>query len=88
MGRAVSAFRFNPYANTLPLSAVQQQKLQIRSLEASMNRLRRRSAAIRSPTEAQKKEMRPSYYTLRQTHVEEPEIHSVAQRAAEENEEE
>ena len=54
MGGAVSAFRFNPYANTRPLSAAEQQELQVRSLEASMNRLRRRIAAIRSAAEARK----------------------------------
>ena len=30
MRRAVSAFRFNPYANTRPLSAAKQQELQVR----------------------------------------------------------
>ena len=53
-----------------------------------MGRLRRRITTIRSAAEAQKKEMRPSYYTLRQTHVEEPERCGAARRAAEENGEE
>ena len=88
MGRTISIFRFNTYSNTFPLSAAKQQALQIRSLEASMNRLRRRIAAIRSAAEARKEERRQTYYALRCAHVEERERHRSARRAAEENGEE
>ena len=88
MSGAVAAFRFNPYANTRPLSAAEQQELQIRSLEASMNRLCRRIAAIRSAAETRKEERRQASYALRCAHVEERERHRSARRAAEENGEE
>ena len=60
MGGAVPAFRFNPYANTLPLSAAAQKEFQVRSLEASMNSLRRRIAA-----DARKEERHQASYVLR-----------------------
>ena len=88
MGGAVSFFCFNSYANALPLSAAEQQALQIRSLEASMNRLRRHISAIRSAAEARQEERCQAYYILRRAHVEERERHRAARHAAEENEEE
>ena len=73
MGGAVPAFRFNPYANTLPLSAAAQKEFQVRSLEASMNSLRRRIAAICSAAEARKEERHPAYDALRCAHRKEHE---------------
>ena len=60
MGGAVSAYRFNPYANTRPLSAAKQQEFQVRLLKASMGRLHRRSAA-----DARKEERHQASYVLR-----------------------